>query len=152
MSDSLSDLTNAPIVLKIQGKHWEVSALTIADLGHCERFARYEPYTTALALELPPEHIAETLAKCRDAQFDFSTKELYRIAETAAGALEVCYLALRHKHKDITREVVGDWTVEEIAFVVRTTLMLIEVRNDDPVTAKKKLETLRQKLSERNLI
>lgn len=109
MSD-LSTVTAASIEIQLGGQPYQMRPLTIADLGEFENWVRQKIIANTMhaARDLPPMDRRDLTSESINAasRVTYDSREAQGMMQSIEGAGQLMYLSLRHKHPDITREVI----------------------------------------------
>lgn len=139
----LDDLTAAPVPMNIGGKTFEVSPLSQGDFGQLLRMVQFEPWNTLRKVEgVPIEVVNATLAECAKKKLTPTSAEFAEASNLPWVHVETVYLSLKHKHADITREVIEAWGIDEVA-VVHGVVHLVSGAFTDPEATSKKVADIR---------
>lgn len=142
----LPDICASSFPLPVGDKHYDVSPLTIGDMADILRFVQFQPYSELLKLgNVPSSYLVEVLSECRSKAIKVEDEEFTKVLASIEGAIECAYLSLKHKHPDITREVVGGFDNIDVMRIAELAFAFIAAKAD-PIDGKKKLLELIDRL------
>ncbi|MBS3904796.1 MAG: hypothetical protein KGZ39_05675 [Simkania sp.] len=141
----LSDLTASPVLYKLGDKTWELSPLTKSDLGDLLRFAQFHSYYTLKKLgDIPADLLRAELKECSAKRVSLEDQSFQDGIATLEGIVEVVFLSLRHRHKDVTREQVDAFSFVDLGKMNEVIILLSSIYNgDDDDVKKNQLQVLR---------
>ena len=141
MGNPHSDLAASSLSLTFGDTTWEVSPLTLGDLGYLLLWCQYAEYRALRTVDgVSEEELAACRKECSKKPVAIGSEDFQEISSgTPQGLLELAYLSLKHKHPGLTRDAIKHLPADQIREISQVAGELA-VSNPDEDTQKKILE------------
>jgi hypothetical protein len=139
----LDDLCKSPLPIKIADTHYEVSPLTMADMGELCRIIQFQEYSNLAQVKgVSEDYLKDIFRECTKKKVVFQSPEYLEGMNTAEGQTGMAWLSLRHKNPDLKLETVQNMKSKDVGVICEACLYLTNPFDDYPKTDDKGKEVL----------